>query len=174
MRHLLVTVSLLVVVQMGAHAGEYPGLEACLGVDKDLDRLACFDRVTNPSRLTNNTTRAGDRVELNQGLPASQEESFEEISGSVDEFQQLGVEQLPGRKVDDARTSTMVTKVVKGNLGHLYFHMQEGSVWRQNEARYVPYPTDLPFAVEIAKGLLGEYQLRIDGKGRRIRVRRVE
>ena len=174
MKHLWAAILLLVVVHMNAVGQEYAGLDTCLGIINDMDRLACFDRVTRPSLQANRSAVTGDELGPDQPASLAHSRTSERIASSPVDARQPGAEQLPGQKVSTPRNTSMVTRVVEGNLGHLYFHMLGGSVWRQNEARHVAYPKDRPFSVEIAKGLLGDYQLRIDGKGKRIRVRRVE
>lgn len=75
------------------------------------------------------------------------------------------------RRMAPARA--VVASVVRVGRGNLEFRMEDGSVWRQIEARTFPHPRDGRFEVEITQGLLGEYRLRVDGRGRMARVRRV-
>lgn len=67
-----------------------------------------------------------------------------------------------------------VSDVTKSGSGRLYFHFANGQVWRQIEPRYFSYPRNRAFEVTISQGLMGEYRLRVDGKGQMVRVRRVE
>ncbi len=88
----------------------------------------------------------------------------------------LGAEQ-PGRaEVEEEiqAVRAIVVEVIKGSLGHLYFHLDNGNVWQQQEARYFPYPRAGSFDVEIDRGMLGDYQLRVEGRGRMVRIRRVQ
>ncbi len=91
---------------------------------------------------------------------------------------EFGREQLPEEAdaaggVPDSITA-MVSEVTEGVRGNLYFHLDNGQVWRQIEARFVPYPRNEPFEVQINQGMLGEYRLRVGGEGRLVRIRRVE
>ena len=67
-----------------------------------------------------------------------------------------------------------VLEVSEGLRGNLYFHLQNGQVWRQIEAHHVPMPANGPFAVRISRGVFGEYRLRVGEKGRLVRIRRVQ
>ncbi len=90
----------------------------------------------------------------------------------------LGQEQLPPPRRDapdeSATLGARVIEVSQHGRSHLYFHLENGQVWRQIEPRYVPYPRNGAFEVEISRGMLGEYRLRVAGKGRLVRIRRVK
>lgn len=68
----------------------------------------------------------------------------------------------------------VVFEVTKGRHKVLYFHLTNGHIWRQIEGRYFPYPKTREFNVEITRGGLGEYRMRIEGGGRMVRIRRVK
>jgi hypothetical protein len=67
-----------------------------------------------------------------------------------------------------------VTNVTKGQNGVLYFHLDNGHVWRQMEARHFQYPKNREFNINITRGMMGDYRLRIGDNGRLVRIRRVE
>ena len=70
--------------------------------------------------------------------------------------------------------SVMVTKVTEGIHGVLIFHTDNGHIWRQIERGYFPYPKRRAFTVEIDRGMMGEYRMRVEGKGRMVRIRRLK
>jgi hypothetical protein len=67
-----------------------------------------------------------------------------------------------------------VTNVTKGRNDVLYFHLDNGHVWRQLEARHFQYPRNSEFDINITRGMMGEYRMRIGDNGRMVRIRRVE
>ncbi|MDG2376425.1 MAG: hypothetical protein P8M18_08750 [Woeseiaceae bacterium] len=75
---------------------------------------------------------------------------------------------------DDALLRVTVVEVSKGRHDHLYFELDNGQVWRQNEARHFPYPKDVEFDVNITRGMMGDYRMRIGDNGRMVRIRRVK
>ena len=68
----------------------------------------------------------------------------------------------------------MVTEVSRDHKRLLYFHLDNGHVWRQLEARHFQYPKAGRFEINIARGMMGDYRMRIGDNGRMVRVRRVE
>lgn len=75
---------------------------------------------------------------------------------------------------DDALLRVTVVEVTKGRHDHLYFQLDNGQVWRQNEARHFSYPKDVEFDVNITRGMMGDYRIRIGDNGRMARIRRVK
>lgn len=67
-----------------------------------------------------------------------------------------------------------VMSVSKGNHDALVFHLDNGQVWRQIQPRYYPYPRNQEFDATITTGMLGEYQLQVEGEGRKVNVRRLK
>lgn len=93
-------------------------------------------------------------------------------SGGLPE--EAGEEYLPQEREEPEVFIETVTEVEQGRNRVLYFHMQNGQVWRQMEPRRLPYPRGRPFEVEIKRGTMGDYQLRVEGEGRMTRIVRVE
>jgi hypothetical protein len=79
----------------------------------------------------------------------------------------------PAPPLENSTIRATVTEVRQGYRDVLYFHLANGDVWRQIEAGRFPYPKDNEFEVEITPGMLSESRLRVNGKGRMTRVRRV-
>ena len=93
----------------------------------------------------------------------------------------FGLEQLPAeqerRRRERRQEETVIATVEEVTTGlrdRLYFRMDNGSLWRQSEPGYLFYPKGQPFEVEISRGLMGEYRMRVEGRGRMVAIRRVE
>jgi hypothetical protein len=52
--------------------------------------------------------------------------------------------------------------------------LDNGQVWRQNEARHLEYPRSGEFDINITRGMMGDYRMRIGDNGRMVRIRRVQ
>ena len=74
----------------------------------------------------------------------------------------------------EERLVATVVRVTRGYRDILYFHLDNGQVWRQNEARFFSYPRNQAFEVNITRGWLGDYRMRIGDNGRMVAIRRVE
>lgn len=74
----------------------------------------------------------------------------------------------------DRRVTATVTEVTRDYTKRLVFHFENGQVWRQQEARRFQYPKNRSFDVEIARGVFGDYQLRVGGEGRMTRIKRLQ
>ena len=78
------------------------------------------------------------------------------------------------QETDDALLRATVVEVSKGRQDLLYFHLGNGQVWRQNEARHYSYPKGVEFDVNITRGMMGDYRMRIGDNDRMVRIRRVK
>lgn len=92
---------------------------------------------------------------------------------------QLGEEHLDRPEEDknaneDEVFHATVTEVTKGPNRILYFHFDNGQVWRQMEARHLEYPGSGEFDINITRGMMGDYRMRIGDNGRMVRIRRVQ
>ncbi len=92
---------------------------------------------------------------------------------------EFGQEQLdrPEKKEEEKENEIFratVTDVTEGHNNVLYFHLDNGHVWRQIEARHLQYPKNGEFDINITRGMMGDYRLRIGDNGRMVRIRRVE
>ncbi len=92
---------------------------------------------------------------------------------------QLGEEHLARPEADKKANENevfhaMVTEVTKGHNRILYFHFDNGQVWRQIEARHLEYPRSGEFDINITRGMMGDYRMRIGDNGRLVRIRRVQ
>lgn len=74
----------------------------------------------------------------------------------------------------EERVTATVTNVTRDYTKRLVFQFENGQVWRQQEARRFQYPKDRAFNVVIARGVFGDYQLRVNGEGRMTRIKRLQ
>jgi len=130
--------------------------------------------VTAGSAVAATITTEGSAA--NDGLPAV---TAEDPAGSGDPMRELGTEHLETVAKEDAEPEeegiiATVMDVTMGRNRLLYFHFENGQVWRQTEVRHFPYPRDQAFEVEIDNGMMGDYQMRVGGEGRMTRIKRVE
>ena len=86
----------------------------------------------------------------------------------------LGREYVERDDSDREDVAAVIDEVDKDRYGRLIFRFSNGQVWRQMEARRFQYPKDGPFEVVIGRGMLGDYQLRVEGKGRMTRIVRIQ
>lgn len=92
-----------------------------------------------------------------------------------DEFgQEYLVQPEKEPEMDDELLHATVTEVSKGRHDILFFHLDNGQVWRQIEARHYAYPKNSEFEVNITRGMMGEYRMRIGDNSRMVRIRRVK
>lgn len=80
----------------------------------------------------------------------------------------------PEQALDDTLLHATVVEVSKGRYDILYFTLDNGQVWRQIEARRFYYPKNTEFEVNINRGMMGEYRMRIGDNSPMVRIRRVK
>ena len=81
---------------------------------------------------------------------------------------------LPEDRNDDVTVIATVVEVERGRNNVLYFHFEDGQIWRQIEGRRFSYPRNGPFDVEITTGLMREFRLRLVTGGPMTRIRRLK
>ena len=194
-RTLICLGALLAAASAAAQTASQRELEACLAIERAITSLDCFEALT----LRGATTQSADPAQAAAEEPAQSrqvapepaaEVEFGQAAGaapevvmepspetSPDRLENIGAEQLPGNRREEQERSDIaatVTEVREGPRGNLLFHLENGQVWRQIEARHVPLPEDAPFPVSISRGFFGEYRLRVGGEGRLVRIRRIQ
>ncbi len=92
---------------------------------------------------------------------------------------QLGEEHLDRPETEEKANEdevfhATVTEVTQGHNRILYFHFDNGQVWRQIEARHFEYPRSGEFDINITRGMMGDYRMRIGDNGRMVSIRRVQ
>lgn len=179
MRSLSVLVLFAAAANAAAQTASQQELEACAAIEQAIERLDCFETLTargaEPAPVDVEPEQEAE-VEPEQAAEAPPEHTSDT---SQNQLENVGIEQLPDNRREERTQErddigAIVTEVSEGPRGNLLFHLENGQVWRQIEARYVPLPADAPFPVRISRGLFGEYRLRVDGEGRLVRIRRVQ
>ncbi len=92
---------------------------------------------------------------------------------------QLGEEHLDRPETEEKANEddvfhATVTEVTQGHNRILFFHFDNDQVWRQIEARHLEYPRSREFDINITRGMMGDYRMRIGDNGRMVRIRRVQ
>lgn len=179
---------------------ERGALERCAGLKTAIDRLACFEslagtrdsdaeeqpeasRIEAPPASGMETPESGagtprqsaepaDRTEPAEPEPTSPAPRRPDSTASDD----LGAEHLDRDTVEEKpeAVTARVKEVWKGGNRLLYFQFTNGQVWRQMESGYFYYPRDSEFDVTIRQGLMGDYQMRAEGRARMTRIVRVK
>ncbi|MCG8435429.1 MAG: hypothetical protein MJA83_15510 [Gammaproteobacteria bacterium] len=159
----------------------------CASIDDATARLSCYDELAG-RRDSARREDGGSEQTISQSELLLQETRDVEVAESPDvqgpsppapvaeAVREIGAEHLSdSRHRSDSKIeiAAIVSDVSKGGRGHLYFHLDNGHIWRQLEARHLPYPKDGPFNIVITRGMMGEYRLRVEGSGRMVRIRRV-
>lgn len=74
------------------------------------------------------------------------------------------------------RPEVVIRRVVKVESGYrrpLLFYFENGQVWRQMSPERFVYPRGRPFDGHIRQGMMGDFQLRVEGRGPMTRIVRV-
>lgn len=167
-------------------------LNDCALINVSARRLACFDALIGEDRQhAADSTKvtplpvevaAGDGEESEGGEAVASSEAL--VNGSVladDKAQAaLGTKYLPSN-VDEKKNKPKKTyfefvllKASQDRKKRWVFTFDNGQVWRQIEARYLPRPKDLPAKATIAKGVLGSHDLKVSYSRKTIKVKRIE
>ncbi len=169
-------------------------LERCADISDSLARLSCFEQLTDQGRSLENelvdadesrqtSASSAETTQSSTTPPSAPVQSATPVAEPQSQTAQapaaaeIGSEQLQSNRAQEQENLLVVAtvnEVTRDSRRYLYFHLDNGQVWRQIEARFVPYPRDRPFQVEIDQGMMGEYRLRVEGEGRMVRIRRIE
>jgi hypothetical protein len=153
---------LLCLTVSNAYAGEVSLVEAaleCRNVEKDTQRLACYDRLplddAPDSVITEAVTATAVSVDASDRADAEGNFGFE-------------------FSVKDAAESleSEVTEVRKNAKGGLVVTLANGQVWQQTDSQRL-FLSDGD-SVTLYRGAFSAFYLAVDGKGRRYRFARVK
>jgi hypothetical protein len=149
-------------------AAEPPDPNDCRNLADDGDRLACYDAAFGRDSVNE---VAASRTDAATEAPAEAETDTTPENSAVAEF---GAEQVEQR-IDhlEARLAGDFT----GWTGNTKFRLDNGQVWEQTK-NYIPnYEPREPISqprVTISRGLMGSYNLRVDGVKRIVQVKRIK
>ncbi len=175
---------LLSAVPASSQSVEVSALELCAGLATPELELACFEAIIASSQ-TPQPVEAGAVATPVADQPVSQADAVPEVAPAVaataavmanTEFGQEHLT-LSEKNEEDKKNEIFgatVTKVTRGHNKVLYFHLDNGHVWRQMEPRHFQYPKNGEFEINITRGMMGDYRMRIGDNGRMVRIRRVQ
>ncbi len=166
-------------------------LERCRAIEDQDQRLACFDQVSRPEAVAPEPTAASDVADVIAEdpvpVPAAEDAaapladpaettvwSSSAASGSSatgateDEFG------LENRRVEEGAKEirSRYQGQFSGWGGDTLFPLENGQVWKQIETGRYSYKANRPMLV-IKRGMFNSFYLKVDGKNRTVRVKRV-
>jgi hypothetical protein len=179
---------LLIASSASSQSVDVSALEVCAGLETPDLRLACFEAIAAgpaPAAHTSEPSLAAAEAPVSeQGvapvdtipevMPAVTAAVTPEQTAASDFGQEYLAEPEKKEEQKNEILRATVTDVTKGQYNVLYFHLDNGQVWRQMEARHYQYPKNREFDINITRGMMGEYRMRIGDNGRMVRIRRVE
>jgi len=135
-----------------------------------------------PAALATSTATVAATAERSSAAPAVTPEPSaatvantpEPVANSQPGAEHLDRPETEKKAKEDEEIHATVARVTRGRNRILYFHFDNGQVWRQLEARHLEYPRSGEFAIDITRGMMGDYRMRIGDNGRMVRIRRVE
>ncbi|MEE9281262.1 MAG: hypothetical protein V3V67_13910 [Myxococcota bacterium] len=140
-----------VLVPAQAWAVEAEDLQRCAQISADAERLACYDELS---------ARVASEPPSSPEPEPTREERF-------------GLEPAP---LPDA-ASEIISELVSTRTnaqGKLVFSLGNGQVWRQTDYARLIVKKSETRRVIISKTAIGSYWLKLEGGGRRVRVKRVQ
>ncbi|TXG85562.1 MAG: hypothetical protein E6R12_00465 [Sphingomonadales bacterium] len=141
-------------------AGRDSALEACVGIASDKDRLTCYDTAMGRAQQSAATS----------DLPAQKPTvTPEEAFGSESLRRPKEVREAEQSQTLDATIEEILTAA----RGELVLILNNGQIWRQNEATSLP-PLKVGDPVVIKRGLIGSYRMTLKKQHRTINVRRIK
>ncbi|MCL1126312.1 hypothetical protein [Shewanella surugensis] len=132
-------------------------LMQCSSVSDKLDRLICYDKLTDAVKAGKNVTSA----------QLSAKDSTPKILTVEDSF---GLKEKP-KDEQIEKIYARVTKVDKNVYGALKITFDNGQVWKQTDARY--FKVKIDETLFIKTGALGSFMLGRDNQNTTIRVKRL-
>jgi hypothetical protein len=137
------------------------GLAACAGEADDAVRLACYDRLAK-GVPTAASGKAVQETKPDAAQPAGANDRFGVAGSEVARKRRAEEEKNKpaSEKVD--RLNARVTAIDRRARGELVVTLDNGQVWLQKEAQYLPLETG--DEVTVLAGALGSYRLIVAGR----------
>jgi len=163
--------------QNASPSNEMEALFACQSKTDDAARLLCFDQSVSALKSAGmgaNVTLSRDQIEsLEQDAFGFDLPSLKQMRGL------FGPKKSDDKDADDGKSLDRITLEVDRwetfNRGRYRFYLTNGQVWTQTDTDIIRRPREGEngvLAVEIRKASFGSFLLKVNGKGRSIRVRR--
>ncbi len=159
---------LLVQFPLSAHA-DSTDIDHCKRIENDTQRLACYDELFQQT--------AADKVE-NTDTESTTQESPEASFGPQGES--AAVAEFGAEPVKEPPVTTIEARLVgdfNGWSGKTVFTLDNGQVWQQTNNYIRDYKPRSPIPqpkVTISKGMIGSYNMRVQGVKRIVQVKRVK
>lgn len=155
MRNTLLLTSLLFTSSVFADVEH--ALMQCSSLSDKLDRLVCYDKITDAVKAGKNVTSAHLTADGNTPKIMTVEDSF-------------GLKEKP-KEEQIEKIYSLVTKVDKNAYGALKITFENGQVWKQTDSRYFKVKKDETLFIKT--GALGSFILGRDNQNTTIRVKRL-
>lgn len=149
----------------------------CRSLSADAERLACYDAAIDGLAAARAQADASSQARKeNFGLP-QQDGDQPRVTETPADF---GAEDVPELRADREKDrlssiTATTTKITINSLNVATFYLDNGQVWRQLGSDDVVYRGKKdPQSVEIKRGALANYMLKVDGFARPLRVQRIK
>lgn len=148
-------------------------LQKCYEIQSDSERLTCYDlfaktfqtNVEDGSVVVVDKEAIESQIEDDFGLNNNNSENLREA---------LNIPSVDTEQKDDDAITVKITEAKKLSNRKYRFYLENGQVWEQTDSAYVYFPKNNENIATIKSGALGSFKLRVNGKGRSIRVRRIK
>lgn len=148
-------------------------LQKCLEIQSDNERLVCYDlfaktlqtNLEDGSVVVVDTAAIESQIEEDFGLDGNKSENLRNA---------LNIPTSEAEQNDNDELTVKITEARKLSNKRVRFYLENGQVWEQTDSAYVYLPKNEENTVNIKSGSLGSFKLRVNGKGRTIRVRRLK
>ncbi|MEO1101028.1 MAG: hypothetical protein AAFW65_04190 [Pseudomonadota bacterium] len=155
-------------------AKETDAVYACIDIETDADRLACYDDAVGRLKTAEDTGEITtvSRTEVEQ----VQREAFGFSLPSLPAFTRRSDNAEQDNTPDEVldRVTFGVAEIERSRYGKLFITLDNGQVWRQLDSDRVSYSARKGVeSVEIRRAAFGSFKMKLDG-GRAFKVKRVE
>ena len=135
------------------------GLQACVGITEDSQRLACFDREIG---ALSGAAAASGASAAGAGATAAPLTPEQKMGLSAEGIRKLEADKgiNPGAKPPQ-ELGAHLASVSRNSAGRAVFTLDNGQVWRQSETR-AHFEAHAGDAVKITTGALGSFWLSTD------------
>lgn len=117
---------------------------------------------------------AADNVQVPESVPGPDIRQDPAPTVAPDDLGDEYLKQAEEPKTEPEIYFATVDKVTREYDRRLTFYFDNGQVWRQVASDYLQYPKGETFDVEISRGMMGDYQIRVRGEGRMTRISRIK
>lgn len=150
--------------------GRENALRQCYNIEDAVRRLSCYDLYAKTwvGRPDKGLAIRSTEAVADTNLPERPRQELNQ--------EQFGANQVKTKKsesLEPKSITALVDRVTESRRNLRTFHLANGQVWRQTEPSYISIPKTGNFEVVVSKGAIGGYRLRVDGKGKMARVKRI-